>query len=115
MNGEHYLKDCTNYKVWWSRDNAAGCSSGVDLGLLVSVKGKRNASTYRNFLDNSVLLTVCEQFGDGPPLTLPQCKTEAHKDTPLGSTRKSVFVFSNVLLNGQKSPHALQSLLKGAL
>lgn len=59
--------------------------------------------------------TVCEQFGDGPPLTLPQCKTEAHKDTPIGSTRKSVFVFSNVLLNGQKSPHALQRLLKGVL
>lgn len=76
-----------------------GCSSGVDLGLLVSVKGKLNASAYRNLLDNSVLLTVCEQFGDGSPLTLSQCKPEAHKDTPLGSTRKSVFVFSNVLLN----------------
>ena len=42
-----------------------GCFSGAGLVPLVPMKGTLNASTYQEMLDNSMLPTVWEQFGDG--------------------------------------------------
>ena len=41
-----------------------GCSSGV--GLSVPVKGTLNASADQDILDNFMLPTLCEEFGDVP-------------------------------------------------
>jgi len=43
-----------------------GCFSGIGLGPLVPVKETLNASAYQDIMDNFMLLTLWEQFGDGP-------------------------------------------------
>ncbi|KAK3561452.1 hypothetical protein QTP86_002815 [Hemibagrus guttatus] len=54
------------------------CFSGVGLGPLVPVKGTLNASAYQDILDNFMLLTLWEQFGDVPFLFQHDC-TPVHK------------------------------------
>ena len=50
-----------------------GCFSGGVLGPLVPVKGTLNSSAYQEMLDNSMLTTLWEQFGDGPFLFQHDC------------------------------------------
>lgn len=47
--------------------------SGAGLGPFVPVKGTLNESAYQEILDNSMLPTLCEQFGDGPFLYQHDC------------------------------------------
>ena len=46
-------------------DHGVGLFSGAGLGPLITVKGTLNASAYQDMLDNSMLPTLWEQFGDG--------------------------------------------------
>ena len=55
-----------------------GCFSGVELGPLVPVNGALKASSYQDILENFMLPTLWEQFGDGPFLFQHGC-TPVHK------------------------------------
>ena len=73
LPGERHLSYCIVPVVKFGGRGLWGCFSGAGLGPLVPEKGTLSALVYQELLDNSMLPTLWEQFGDGPFLFQHDC------------------------------------------